>query len=70
LPLAFFSKKGVIFIYPLYGGDMRRLGLVKKFSYGRYNWYDSLAPEFETYDTMKELAQKKKVKPEPVFPNG
>ena len=49
---------------------MGRLGLVKKFSYGRYNWYDSLAPEFETYDAIKELAQKKKVKPAPVFSNG
>jgi len=55
---------------PIYCGDMGRLGLVKKFSYGRYNWYDSLAPEFETYDAIKELAQKKKVKPAPVFSNG
>jgi len=30
--------------------------------------YDALAPEFETYKTIKELAQKKKVELEPVFP--
>ncbi|HDM32142.1 MAG TPA: hypothetical protein ENG32_02170, partial [bacterium] len=29
--------------------------------------YDALAPEFETYETIKELTQRKKAKPEPVF---
>jgi hypothetical protein len=55
----FFSKKGIIFIYPLHGGDMGRKELVKKLSYGRFNWYDALASEFETYETIKELAQSK-----------
>jgi len=64
----FFSKKGIIFIYPVHGGDMGRKEIVKKLSYGKFNWYDSLASEFETYETIKDLAQKKKVEPEPVFP--
>ena len=56
----FFSKKGIIFIYPVHGGDMGRKELVKKLSYGKFNWYDSLAPEFQTYETIKELAKSKK----------
>lgn len=28
-------------------------------SYGKFKVYDSLAPEFETYETIKELAQSK-----------
>jgi len=56
----FFSKKGIIFIYPLHGGDMGRPGLVKKLSYGKFNWYDALAPEFETYETMRDLAKSKR----------
>jgi len=54
----FFSKKGIIFIYPLHGGDMGRAEIVKKLSYGKFNWYDALAPEFETYETIKELTKK------------
>ncbi len=56
----FFSKMGIIFIYPIHGGDMGRGDLVKKLSYGRFNWYDSLAPEFETYETIKSLARGKR----------
>ncbi len=56
----FFSEKGIIFIFPVHGGDMGRLGVeVKKLSYGRFNWYDSIAPEFQTFETIKELALKK-----------
>ena len=58
----FFSKKEIIFIYPVHGGDMGRKELVKKLSYGKFNWYDSLAPEFQTYETIKELAKSKKEK--------
>jgi len=56
----FFSKKGIIFIYPVHGGDMGRRSLVKRLSYSRFNWYDSLAPEFETYEIIRELIQKSK----------
>lgn len=55
----FFSKRGVLFIYPLHGGDMGKKKLVKKLSYGRFNWYDALAPEFDTYKIIKKLTQNK-----------
>ncbi|MBU4289714.1 MAG: hypothetical protein KKG09_00470 [Verrucomicrobia bacterium] len=56
---AFFQKRGVTFIYPIHGGMMAGEGRLKVRSYGKFNWYDSLAPEFETYGTIKELARKK-----------
>ena len=55
----FFSKKGITFIYPVHGGDMGRKEIVKKLSYSKFNWYDALSPEFDTYETIKELAQNK-----------
>jgi len=32
---------------------------INRLSYGRFNWYDSPAPEFQTYETIKELAENK-----------
>jgi len=58
---SFFSSKGIIFIYPVHGGDMGPSGEVLKLSYGKFNWYDSLAPEFDTYETIKKNLLKKKV---------
>lgn len=56
----FFQQKGIIFIYPIHGGNMGNIGQQGKIlSYGQYDWYDSLAPEFQTYDQIKELANKK-----------
>jgi len=57
----FFQQKGIIIIYPIHGGSMGGLGGkgVKKLSYGKYDWYDSLVTEFETHETIKELAQNK-----------
>lgn len=56
----YFTNKGMTFIYPVHGGDMAPYGgSAPKLSYGKYNWYDSLAPEFDTYETIKELANKK-----------
>ncbi|MDD3813310.1 MAG: hypothetical protein PHZ02_01580 [Desulfocapsaceae bacterium] len=52
---SFCKAKGMVFIYPIHGGIMGSAPAVK--SYGTYNWYDSLAPEFNTYDTIKQLAQ-------------
>jgi len=52
----YFTKKNVIFIYPIHGGY---LGKSVKKSYGKYIHYDSLAPEFYIYDTIKELALNK-----------
>jgi hypothetical protein len=54
----FYTRKGIHFIYPVHGGDMGTENLTRK-SYGKYNWYDSLAPEFQTYETIKQLAQSK-----------
>lgn len=53
-----FAKKGVNFIYPLHGGYLELSA--KKLAFGKYRNYDSLAPEFDTYDTIKELANNKK----------
>jgi len=53
----FFSERGFVFIYPLHGGSMGPN--TKKLSYGEFKIYDALAPELDTYKTIKELAQKK-----------
>ncbi len=55
----FFQKKGLIFIYPVHGGMMAVEKKLKVRSYGKFNWYDSSAPEFQTYKTIKELALRK-----------
>lgn len=51
----FFQRKGVIFMYPLHGGWMGKN--VKSLSFGKYDTYDSMAPEFETGETIKSFAQ-------------
>lgn len=53
----FFNSKGMKFIYPVHGGSTGSHATVS--AYGKYKWYDSLAPEFQTYDTIKQLAQDK-----------
>ena len=53
----FFQKKGINFIYPVHGGWFGKNP--KILAFGKFNIYDSLAPEFDTYDTIKELAQNK-----------
>jgi hypothetical protein len=52
-----FTKKGMTFIYPVHGGTFPISST--KLSFGKYNVYDSLAPEFGTYGTIKDLALKK-----------
>ncbi len=54
----FFSKKGIIFVYPVHGGFMGQNA--KILSFGKMKTYDSLAPEFKTYEIIKELGQSKK----------
>lgn len=54
----FFDRKGVIFIYPIYGNHMGNDATI--LSYGNSKIFDSKAPEFQLYDTLKELAQSKK----------
>jgi len=53
----FYEERGVKFIYPVHGGN---LGVknIKIRSYGRFNWYDSFAPEFDVYGTIKQLISK------------
>lgn len=53
----FFQEKEVNFIYPVHGGWMGKNA--KVYSFGKYDTYDSLAPEFKTYDTIKELVWNK-----------
>lgn len=53
----FFQGLGMNWVYLIHGGDMGEEAEI--LSYGKYRIYDSLAPEFETYETIKELAQNK-----------
>ncbi len=53
----FFSKKGIIFVFPVHGGFMGQDA--KILSFGKLKIYDSQAPEFNTYKTIKDLAQSK-----------
>jgi len=68
----FFQKKEINFIYPIHGGWMgnnaKILSFSKEFPPG-FRVYDSLAPEFGTYETIKELALKKAGEDEPVCGN-
>lgn len=54
-----FAKLGINFIYPLRGGYLGGGDNTDKLSFGKYQYYDSLAPEFDTYGTILELANKK-----------
>ena len=53
----FFQKKRVTFVYPIHGGCMGNDATT--LAYGKSLFYDSLAPEFQTYETIKELALNK-----------
>ncbi len=50
----FFKNKGIKFVYPVHGGSLG-LTTANILSFGQWNWYDSLAPEFNTYSTIKQL---------------
>ncbi len=54
-----FAKMGVNFIYPVHGGYLGAGKITTKLAFGRYRFYDSLAPEFDTYDAIRELARDK-----------
>jgi hypothetical protein len=56
----FFTENEIIFAYPVHGGNLGRDAT--KLAFGKYRKYDALAPEFQTYETIKELALKKKSK--------
>jgi len=55
-----FEEMGINFVYPVHGGYLGRGEITTKLAFGKYRFYDALAPEFDTYDTIKELAQSKK----------
>ena len=56
----YLQEKEIKFIYPISGGNMGSIGSkAGTLSYGKYDWYDALAPELDTYETIKELANKK-----------
>lgn len=57
---SFSLSKGIVFIYPLHGGFMG--SKVTRLSGGKFRIYDNLSPEFETYETIKELARRKSAK--------
>lgn len=47
---------GVHFVYPLHGGAMGQdPDITKRLSFGRYGFYDALAPEFNTYAMIRKL---------------
>jgi len=56
-----FAKMGINFVYPVHGGYMGRGAVTTNLAFGKYRIYDSLAPEFQTYNTIKKLANKKAV---------
>lgn len=56
----FFQSKGIIFIYPVHGGDF--WGKPKVRTFGKFTKYDSLAPEFDIFDTIVDLTNKKTAK--------
>ncbi len=53
----FFTENGMVFVYPIHGGFMGQSA--KILAFGKLKNYDALAPEFNTYGTIKELANKK-----------
>lgn len=59
----FFERKGIKFVYPVHGGAMGKEPFRQ--SFGQYKNYDALAPEFDTFGTIKELANKKASEPLP-----
>lgn len=52
----FFTGKGIVFAYPVHGGTFKGNTL----SFDKFGVYDSLAPEFDTYPTIKELLKNHK----------
>jgi len=53
----FMCKKGIVFAYPIHSGYMGKEAT--RLSFGKFKVYDSLAPEFQTYETIVKLAKNK-----------
>ncbi|MCZ7355377.1 MAG: hypothetical protein O8C65_00450 [Candidatus Methanoperedens sp.] len=54
-----FEKMGVNFVYPIHGGWMGEGATI--LSFGKWKTYDSLAPEFDTYEIIKQLSLNKSI---------
>ncbi len=57
----FFSERGALFLPPVHGGYMGRDAV--KLSFGVSKVYDSMAPEFQTYNTILKLSNKPNSRP-------
>ena len=55
----FCRERGLLLAYPVHGGWMGKDAV--RLSFGRFRFYDSLAPEFQTYETIVELATARRV---------
>jgi len=44
---------GIVPVYPVKGGCLGENP--KKLAWGKYNFYDALAPEFNSYKTIEKL---------------
>lgn len=49
----YYKSVGVIFSFPVHGLYLGQTAT--KLSFGKYRWYDSKAPEFNTYDTIRQI---------------
>jgi len=49
----FAKTENLTVIYPIHGGSMGKNP--KRLAFGKYNWYDTLAPEFGDYEVVKQL---------------
>ena len=47
------KELSILPVYPVHGGYLGRNA--KKLAYGKYSFYDTLSPQFNTYDVIKEL---------------
>jgi len=60
----FLRKRNVHLILPVHGGNpcdpqQIKRGRCPRLAFGKYNWYDSLAPEWRTYPVIKAIAYKR-----------
>ena len=55
----YLARMGVNFVYPVHGGYMGSGRITTRLAWGRWRTYDALAPEFDTYQTIRELARRK-----------
>jgi len=52
-----FRELGILFAYPVHGGYLGRGEATSHLAFGRHREYDAVAPEFQTYETIRDLAR-------------